>query len=479
MPALEDYLHPFKNIYRVAPPWVKQTAGRFYALLPRRFRYGPELARARRFLRESERWSRERLEDFQWRQLQELLEHAYANVPYYRRTWKELGIHPRDIREPLDFQRLPLLTKDKVRGNKEEFVAETHRKSLVAANTGGSTGEPLELYWERGRTRALERAFMWRQWSWAGFEYGERTAILRGQTVKGAISHYDPIDRHLFLSGFQLSDATAPEYLSAIRRFRPISLQAYPSAATVLAQYMRRTGEPPIEGLKVVLAGSENVYPEQRRIVEQAFGARLYSWYGHAESGALAGGCEINNAYHVYSEYGYTELLADGRAVPLGRGERGEIVTTGFINRAMPLIRYRTGDIAITQPGVCDCGRNYPLWERVEGRKHEYVVGAESQIVSLTAFIFGQHYEAFDRISRIQVVQREPQVLTIRLVVTPEWSVEDGNQLKGEMLNALGGNWKLKIELTDQMELTPSGKHKFVVQHLPLPDVWSGNQQYD
>ena len=203
VPALEDYLHPFKNLYRVAPRWVKQTAGRFYALLPRRVRYGPELSRARRLLRESERWSRERLEAFQWSQLQELLEHAYANVPYYRRTWRELGIHPKDIREPLDFQRLPLLTKDEVRAYQEELVAETHRKRLVAANTGGSTGEPLQLYWEHGRTRAWERAFMWRQWSWAGFEYGERTAILRGQTVKGgAISHYDPIDRHLFFPDF-------------------------------------------------------------------------------------------------------------------------------------------------------------------------------------------------------------------------------------------------------------------------------------
>ena len=258
-----------------------------------------------------------------------------------------------------------------------------------------------------------------------------------------------------------------------------MSLQAYPSAATVLGQYMRRVDEPPIKGLKVVLAGSENVYPEQRRVVEQAFGARLYSWYGHAESGAMAGGCEINNAYHVYSEYGYTELLADGHAVPVFEGERGEIVTTGFINRAMPLIRYRTGDIAVARPGVCDCGRQYPLWERVEGRKHEYVVGADNKMVSLTAFIFGQHYDAFDRISRIQVVQREAQALTIRLVVTPDWSADDGSQLKREMLNALGGDWNLQIELTEQMELTRSGKHKFLVQHLPVPDVWAGDQRYD
>lgn len=476
MPALEDYLHPFKTAYRTSPAWFKATLGLAYARLPQRVRYGRLLTRSRALLAESERWSGPQLRAWQWDQLKRLLDHAYAHVPYYRRTWREAGVSPDQIRSAADLDRLPLLTKEQVRLHRDELVAENYRGRLLPFNTGGSTGQPLEFYWERGRTRTLERAFMWRQWRWAGFEPGQKTAVLRGQTVREGI-HYDPIDRHLFLAGMNIGDETAPRILEALRRFRPVSIQAYPSSITVLANYMKRHAEPPVPGVRVVLCGSENLYPAQRALVEEVFGCRVYSWYGHGEALCLAGGCERSDLYHVYPEYGYTELVdPQGRPLEWVPGARGEITATGFNNWAMPLIRYRTGDVAVVGPQACPCGRAYPLWERIEGRRQEYVVARDGSLVPLTALIFGQHYSAFEKMLRIQVVQDRPHALRIRLVVVPEWTPADERRLREEMDLALGGGWEIELEYAESIELTSSGKHRFVVQNLPLSGLWSGAQ---
>lgn len=476
MIALEDYLHPLKTAYRTSPAWFKHTVGWVYSGLPRRVRYGSALGRAEAFLKESQWWSREALLDYQWRQMRDLLNHAYTNVPYYRRVWRENGISPADIRSLADVAKLPLLTKDQIREHGEELVAENYRDRLLSFNTGGSTGQPLKIYWERGRTRPLERAFLWRQWRMGGFEAGERTAVLRGQTVREGLYHYDPIDRHLFLSGFNLSESTAARYVEELRRFRPLSIQAYPSAITVLANFMKRRGDRPLEGLKVILAGSENLYPAQRELLEEVFQCRVYSWYGHAEVSCMAGGCDHSNLYHVWSEYGYTELVdPHGESVVEWReSARGEIVGTGFNGWAMPLIRYRTGDVAVVGPDRCACGRAYPLWEKIEGRRQEYVVGENGRLIPLTALIFGQHYHAFDKLSRMQIVQERPSAITVRLVATPDWTPDDERRLRDEMRAVTGAEWAIDFEYVDNLQLTAGGKHRFVVQKLPLDGLWSG-----
>lgn len=282
----------------------------------------------------------------------------------------------------------------------------------------------------------------------------------------------------MFLSGFELNDETAPEYLAVLRRFRPKSIQAYPATITLLANYMKSHGEAPIEGLDVILAGSENLYPAQRQLLEEVFQCRVYSWYGHCEVTTLAGGCDQSDLYHVYCEYGFTELIdAQGNVLEWRGGAKGEIVGTGFNNWAMPLIRYRTGDIAVVARTACSCGRNYHLWERIEGRKQEYVVARDGTLIPLTALVFGQHYNAFAKIKRLQLIQERPGELIVKLVVDRlSWNGSDEVELRSQMSQVLVDNWQLDFIYVDSIDLTPAGKHRFVIQHIPLDNVWSGEQ---
>lgn len=477
--AVEDFLHPLKNLYRTSPMWFKRSAGQIYALLPITVRYGRVLNETRRFLNRSQWWSWEQHRQYQLQQLQSLLRHAYKNVPYYHKIMKDAKLKPDDFKSLEDLQKLPFLTKELVRQNKEGLVAGNMRRKKVAANTGGSTGKPLEFYWERGRSRSLERAFMWRQWAWVGFHYGsDRTCIIRGQTVKEGLWHYDPIDKHLFVNSYNLSDSNCELIMDKLRKFRPVSIQAYPSTLTILAAWMQKQGEAPIESIKVLLCGSENLYPAQKQLFHEVFKARVYSWYGHGESCCLAGYCEKQDYYHVYGEYGYIELIDEnGNVLPWESGRKGEIVGTSFINNTMPFIRYRTGDIAVVGSNSCSCGRNYRLLAKIEGRKQEYIVTSDGRLIALTGAVFGQHWHAFAKIRQIQFVQDEPGKVIVKIVKGPDFGTEDEKEIVQKIMGCVKSGLSMRFDYVNKILLTARGKHVFIKQSLPLPSAWTGDYE--
>ena len=471
--SVEDFLYQLKDRYRVAPALVKRSIGQVYALLPLSLRYGRVLSDAQRLLEESQWWTKKQHARYQLQRLQDLAYHAYHNVPFYRRVFDQLRLTPGSIRSLADWQRLPLLSREDVQRNKLALVARNCRDRALPVTTGGSTGAPLELFWERGRTRSLERAFMWRQWDWAGFRHGQRSAVVRGQTVRGALWHYDPIDHQLFVNAYQLSDDNCERIVSRLRRFRPRALHGYPATLTVLATWMARNNVRPIEGLAVLLCGSENLYPSQKGLLAEAFAARPYSWYGHGESCCLAGYCEREDYYHVYSEYGYTELVDEsGQPLSWLEGQRGEIVATSFINSAMPLLRYRTGDVAVVGPEAT-CGRNYPLLASIEGRQQEYILTEDGRAIALTGLVFGQHWRAFARIRKLQFEQSVPGEVVVRLAVHPAFVKADEVEILAKIQSCVPG-LKVSLEYVEDIATTERGKHLFVKQRLNVGPAWAG-----
>jgi len=470
--AIEDYLYKFKNLYRKSSWWFKNSAGWVYSRLPMRIRYGKIYKEYRAFLEESQWWSCERLQEWQLQQLNKLLNHAYENVPYYRRVFDERGLKPNDIQDFNDLQKLPYLTRDLVRENLEDLVARNYPKSKrLFFATGGSTGIPLGFYWEKGRTRSLERAFMWRQWSWMGYEpeRRNRTVVLRGLLTRNPLGDYDPIENSLILSSYNLREDTLERYIQRIRNFKPVSMQAYPSVITILAGYMLRNSVPPIDSLKVILCGSENLFPQQRELIERAFQCRVFSWYGQGECVSLAGNCERSNDYHIFSEYGITEIIdADGNPVLEDQESPGKIVATGFNNYLMPFVRYETGDIGVRTPGTCSCGRNYPLLKRIEGREQEYILTKDARIVSLTGLIFGLHFSAFQRIKQMQLVQEKKGSIMINIVKADNYSAEDEEEISVKMQDAVEGTLDIEFNYVDDIRRTERGKHKFLIQKLPI-----------
>jgi phenylacetate-CoA ligase len=422
-------------------------------------------------LRESRRWSREELTAHQARALSRLLDHAYRNVPYYRRVFRERRLVPGDIRSPEDLRLLPYLTREDLQNNLPDLKAQNYPESAFEyVTTGGSTGIPVGFYYEKGVSRAREWAFMKTQWDRVGYRFTDRCVVLRGHVVDTAASgnywRRALFGRWLIMSSHQMTEETLPDYVDRIRRFKPRFIHAYPSTAVILARYMREQGIGPLPTVKAILCGSENLYPWQRDLLTEVFGCRVFSWYGNSEQTVLAGECEESTHYHIFPEYGIVELIGrDGEPVQ-GPGEMGEVVATNLTNFVCPLIRYRTMDVAVLGKDSCTCGRQYPILEKVEGRLQEFIVTRSGHLISVTPINYES--EAFENIRQFQMYQEEVGELIMKVVRKPAYTEKDTRQLTAELRCQLGDGVNVHIHFVDEIPRTEGGKFRYLIQKIPI-----------
>jgi phenylacetate-CoA ligase len=451
---------------------VKEAAKKIlrpiYYRLPASFCYGPQFGATLRLLDESEHWSRERLADYQLNRLRALLAHAGQHVPYYKKLFRRVGFDPASVRDVSDLGALPLLDRETVRANTSELIADNiSPRRMLYFTTGGSTGTPLGVYNLRD-AGGRERAFMFKQWQRVGFDPRERRAMLRGWAVHNRRHwRYEASERAYVFSNFHMTPDNAAEYARVMRARHLSYLHSYPSAVIDFARQLEHLGlEPP--RFKVILASSENLYPGQREFIESFYGARLYSWYGHTEDLILAGECEVSNRYHIFPEYGVAEVLREDGTPARSAGELGELVGTTIDNYVMPLIRYRTDDWVVVGPASCECGRPYRLLEATRGRSQDMLVGKLDNLISLTALNI--HTDEFDRVQQLQFYQRERGKVELRIRRRAGYSERDSRRILAALAKKMGDTMEVELSFPDDIPLVPSGKFRFVIQELKLPD---------
>jgi phenylacetate-CoA ligase len=457
-----------RRVLEALPPGVREAAESGAAWVPRPLIYGSTFRRVRAQIAATERLPAAELAAWQNARLAELVRHAYARVPYYRRVMDERGVRPEHVRTPADLRLLPLLTKEDVREQGDALLARgLPRAGRERVATGGTSGVPLSLWIDRGRS-SIEWGFMTWQWQMAGYRVGDRRAVLRGNLVSGAARgrahEWHPLLDELVLSTFHLSSATLPAYLAALARYRPVFLHAYPSSAETLAQLLDAVPAAERPRFRGLLLGSENLYPAQRELLERAFGCRAFAYYGHTEKCLMGAGCERSDDYHLFPQYGVLEVLdASGRAV--GPGGTGTIVGTGFMNRVMPFLRYATDDLGTVAEGPCPCGRAYPRLTRIEGRwEGEKLYGLGGRVFSMTAL--NTHGGAFERVLRFQIRQEKVGAATVLVVPGAAFQQGDVEGIAGEYTRRAGDSIRFTVELVESLPLTERGKFKFIDQHL-------------
>lgn len=419
-------------------------------------------------LKKSQYWTKEQLEEYQLKKLKQLLDHAYENVPYYTRIFDERDLKPTDIQKIDDLNLLPILTKELIKDNINDLKSTNLPKNKFEyVTTGGSTGDPMGFYYEKGVSRAQEWAFIKTLWDRVGYNFRDKCVILRGNIVKntesGKLWEKSFFNRWLILSSYHMTDENLVSYVDKMREFDPKFIQAYPSNITILAKFMEKNDLSPFKNLKAVLCGSENIFTWQKELVERVLNCRVYSWYGHSERTVLAGECELSSNYHIFPEYGIFELIDDKGDVV--NDNNGIIVSTSLTNYVMPFIRYKTDDIGIISKEKCSCGRNYPLFRTIEGRLQDYIITKNKNLVSLTALIFSQHFNSFSSIKEMQIVQKEVGEIIIKIIPETNYSKKNEVEILSKIKNVVD-DLTIDFEYVDTIPRTNSGKHKFLIQNL-------------
>jgi phenylacetate-CoA ligase len=457
-----------KQIIKKSPSFIEKPARYIYTSIPDYIRYGKTYRKQYKFLKESQWWTKEQHEEYQTVQIKRLLKHAYENVPYYTRVFDERGIKPEDIKGFNDLKMLPYLTKDIVQNNLENLVAKNYdRRKLRVVTTSGTTRMPMDFYIEPQLDKAREWAFITNLWDRTFYSVNKinKYVILRGIIPKNGLYEYK--GRDLILSSFQMTEENMKHYIELIKAFNPDFIQAYPSSIHLLSKYILRNN---IRGsfhkLKCVLCSSENLHDNERLDIEQAFGVRVYNFYGHAEHACLAGECEQSSYFHIQSEYGYAEIINEYGQDADKEEEVGEIVATGFNNYAMPFIRYKTGDLVVNSNTKCSCGRNYKLIKKIEGRKQEFLVDRTNRAIS--AIWAGYPLWCIkQKIVAFQYIQNEPGRLLLNIQCFEKILDEDMKAIR-KVFDSYYPGFEMEINIVDHIERTKRGKFKFLVQNLEV-----------
>jgi phenylacetate-CoA ligase len=234
-------------------------------------------------------------------------------------------------------------------------------------------------------------------------------------------------------------------------------LEGFPSTILVLAKFLKRNEATcPINA---VFTSSEPLFDLHRQEMERSFGADVFDHYGQAERVAAASDCPEHRGLHVHPEYGVLELVKGGSRV--STGERGEIVGTGLNNLAMPLIRYRTGDIAELSGDKCPCGRGLPLLKAVDGRKADCIVTPEGRVIPGGGLMGAFH--GIGNIRTSQIIQDEPERLTVKIVRDCVDEVVDTTGLVANLKRCVGDRITIEIDEVESISGREGVKHRWVI----------------
>jgi phenylacetate-CoA ligase len=442
------------------------------ALLYWRRLAGPNHAR---FLEEIRSWERLTPAEVSRRQgalLRKTIVRAARTTPHYRELFRKLHLDPENIGSREMLAVLPILEKAVVRSDPYRFLAsDTH--SSLSINTSGTTGSPLTI---RCTREALQRnyAHFYRLREQLGIAPRDRCATFAGRTLVPPNADRPPFWRHnwmtrsLLFSTYHMRPEHMPDYVERLAGFDPLLIDSYPSALGLMAAYARERQGPPIRP-RAIITSSETLLPSQRALAEAVFECHVTDQYGAAEMTAFVAQCS-SGTYHVWPSYGICEILAGDR--PARPGESGDLVCTGFINEAMPLVRYRTGDMAVAGEG-CRCGLPYATIASIEGRRDDVIVTPDGRRVGRLDPVFkGVDDDAF---REAQIVQEEIGRITLRYVKGSRYSELAVQKVKNELQKRLGAGMRIETEESEGLSRGSNGKVRSVISKLAEQETSSAS----
>ncbi|MHA1410283.1 MAG: phenylacetate--CoA ligase family protein [Candidatus Odinarchaeia archaeon] len=437
---------------------LKTFAKEAYSKVPFPYRFGLTFTRFYLWLMKTQWLKTEEIEKIKNKQLRKIIRHAYHNVPYYHKIFKERQLTPDDIKTKEDLKLLPILTKDDVRKKFRELIAKNAENfKPFICESGGTTGKPLKFLRDKPSS-TLHECAVWRYRNYSGFKFGERWVVMRYPTFTE--SHLDvpyDIKRHtMYLSSFHMRYNNIERYLKIIEKFKPKAIWGFPSTLYVMAKFIENTNIKFNVKLKAVFTSSETLFKHFRELIENSFQTRIYDWYGSNEGIISAGQCENGN-YHI-NEDGIIEII-DFNGEVCGEEEEGKVVGTSLWNYAMPLIRYELGDIASISHEKCKCGRGLPTLKVISGRLDDIIITKDERLVGRLDEAF--HYSTGIRES--QIIQNEIGKILIKIVKDINFSDKDIKLLDVELRKRLGEDMDISYEITDEIPKTRRGKYRFVI----------------
>jgi phenylacetate-CoA ligase len=327
---------------------------------------------------EFETMPRERLRALQDERLRELVRYLSDRVPFYREQLDAAGIVPGDVRGVDDLPRLPFTRKSDLRDTYPFGLFAVPRSECVRVHaSSGTTGKPIVVGYTREDVDLFARVNA-RALAMAGGEPGMllHNAYGYGLFTGGLGLHYG--GERLGMTVVPVSGGMTERQLLLIEDFRPDLITCTPSYALTLAHELAARGVAPEDvSLRFACVGAEPWTEGMRSEIDAGLGIRATNIYGLSEiiGPGVSNECvEARDGSHVMEDHFVPEVVDPDTGEPLSEGEDGVLVFTTLTKRAMPLLRYWTGDITRLESGECACGRTFVRMGLLRGRTDDMLV---------------------------------------------------------------------------------------------------------
>lgn len=455
-------------IYKMSPIWMQNTLVALAGLQLQGQRRGGNFKGYLNEALASEVLPPEALEKIQFQLLSQTLSHAFDTVPFYQEWCCKNKATIKDFNSIRDLSSLPIIDKDDIRSNPKKFCSSDmlKKRDLLSLHTSGTTGKPLVVLCDKD-SRRKHFAFWERFIRWHGVRNGSWRATLCGRIAvpqeqkKPPFWRYDLFQRNVLFSSYHLSDKNMSFYVNKLHKIRPEYLDGYPSSISLLANYMLENDVAPIPSLKAIFTSAETLLPYQREAIEKAFDAPVADQYGCTEMAVFIAQCEYGS-YHFNNDYSLLEVLGKDYK-PSPPGEWGEAVCTSFINKTMPLIRYRLGDLLrAPEPSSCRCGRPFPTIKEIIGRKDDMIQTPDGRQVGRLDPVF----KGLENIKETQIIQTDMKNILVKLVPGILFSDTDKKRLIESLKARIGDEMDIEIEQVEVIPREKNGKFRSVVSYI-------------
>lgn len=426
-----------------------------------------------------EKWSKDQLHEYNFKQRVEIMKYAYENSNFYKRLYDENGLNPQDIRTESDWAEVPIVTKEMI----ADFTHDVEVKSVIdkfgfAAHTGGSTGKPLRVFRDK---RHFWQAPWWRFYGWhLGRPVGDPNCNFPIWGLDEASidrSHYRSTDEwlrqrdisfwpktFLNLSPYAEFEKDVDKFIDNLKKSPLATMYVYAGGLDMFVNYCIEKNIS-FDNVLFIDSCASPLTPIIRNKAGKVFTCKLFDFYGSNEMGPMAIECAHSGEghhLHVLSDLLNIELVDNDNQL-VDFGETGTTIVTSFTNRVFPLIRYNHGDCTHFVKDDCACGLPFPCIAPIRGRIQDSLITKDGAHIDGVGF-----NEAFDFYpeAAVEFQFRQKQPGEVTLVVVPDKKYSKADEEIAAVINKLNNDFQNRINFT--LQLTDSiqqggGKLRYII----------------
>lgn len=317
------------------------------------------------------------LRSLQLKRLRETLERC-GRSPFYREWFREAGFDPTEASSLEDIRRLPCMDKNTLRGGDPARFLTVPMDDIVRMHSSSGTTGQATVIFHTARDIGAWSDLVARCMYMAGVRRSDVFQNMMGYGLfTGGLGFHYAAER-IGAMVIPAGSGNSRRQIQLMRDFHTTAVHIIPSYALYLLEVFSELGLDPRTdtGLRIAFIGAEPHTEGLRRRVEESYGVDAFNSYGLSEmcGPGVAFECPAKQGMHVWEDSFLMEVVNPETLEPVGEGEEGELVFTSLNREGMPLLRYRTRDLASVIGGACPCGRAHRRISRIKGRSDDMFI---------------------------------------------------------------------------------------------------------